>query len=121
LTSWTPSQWKGSPYYITLRKFGAISCCHCCCCHHCHWLQTWCMSIDRTNRWAPCTMWNFPIDSWEHKPAQSLGKLIFPPKTEQQQTVHCNLTQQWSGLVEHWKCTRERVKGKELISVPKYL
>jgi hypothetical protein len=38
-----------------------------------------CTSTDRTNRWAPCTTWNSPIHPQEHKPAQSLGRLI-PPK-----------------------------------------
>jgi hypothetical protein len=35
--------------------------------------------FNRTNRWVPCIMQNFPSHSWD-KPAQPLGRLIPPPK-----------------------------------------
>jgi hypothetical protein len=41
-----------------------------------------CASIDRTNRWAPCTIWESPIHPQEHKPEQPLCRLIPPNKTE---------------------------------------
>jgi hypothetical protein len=62
-TSWIPNPWKVSPCHVTLRKFGAI-----------YAIATAssksvCVSINRTNGWAPHTMWNFSIDPWKHKQA----------------------------------------------------
>jgi hypothetical protein len=74
LTTWTPSPWKASPCHVTLRKFDAISC------HHCLWLQT-CLCINWQNKQVSTT-WESPIHLQEHKPAQPLGRLILPNKTE---------------------------------------
>jgi hypothetical protein len=60
-------------------------------------------------------MQNAPIHPQEYKPAQPLGRLITPNKTEYQ-TVNYNKT--WT--VEYWNLTGERGRGKELISAPNY-
>jgi hypothetical protein len=36
-------------------------------------------------------LWNSLSHPWEHKPAQSLGRLIQPPNKTEQQTANCNL------------------------------
>jgi hypothetical protein len=75
-----------------------------------------CASFTRTNRWAPCTTWTSPSHLPEHEPVQALGRLIPPTPTKLSNAANCNLAWQQKGWVEHWRCTGERARGKELIS-----